>query len=128
MENNGKKIILLVEDDNFVGRAYNDGLTKAGYHVVLVTDGKEATDTLQHLTPDIILLDLVMPIKNGFEVLSEVRANDTYNSIPIIVLSNLGQESDIEKAKKAGATDYLIKNKHSLKDVLQQINKYITSH
>lgn len=122
------KTILLVEDDEFIGRAYKDGLERAGYTVLRATDGEEVSDVLKkNHPPDLIVLDIVMPLKNGFEVLSDLKASTLYQHIPVIMLSNLGQESDIEKAKKAGALDYLVKNRLSLKEVVSRIEEHMRS-
>jgi len=119
------KRILLAEDDKFISRAYNDGLTKAGFIVILAYDGVEAVDLADREKPDIILLDLIMPRKNGFEVLSVLKADAGTKDIPVIILSNLGQETDIQKCKDLGAVDYLIKSNFSLKEVINKIKKYL---
>jgi len=115
----------LAEDDKFISRAYNDGLTKAGFIVILAYDGVEAVDLADREKPDIILLDLIMPRKNGFEVLSVLKADAGTKDIPVIILSNLGQETDIQKCKDLGAVDYLIKSNFSLKEVINKIKKYL---
>jgi CheY-like chemotaxis protein len=125
MNNAPQKLILLVEDDSFVSRAYKDGLARAGYSVELATDGSEAIKKAKARHADLVLLDLVMPVKTGFEVLEELRLNEQYRTTPIVVLSNLGQESDREKALQAGATDYLVKNQLSMKQVVEQVKKYL---
>ena len=125
MEDETQKSILLVEDDEFVGRAYKDGLERAGFSVDTATDGNEALKKAKQGRYDLIMLDLVMPLKNGFEVLAELRADQAFSKVPIFVVSNLGQESDIEKATQLGATDYLIKNQFSMKQVVERIQKYM---
>lgn len=115
------KKIILAEDDKFISRAYSDGLTRAGFEVIIATDGKEGIEKIKSEKPDLILLDLVMPIKNGFEVLEEVKKDDTLKNIPAIILSNLGQDSDVEKGKALGAADYLIKSNFSMKEVIAKI-------
>lgn len=120
-----KKKILLAEDDKFISRAYKDGLTRAGFEIVLASDGKEAMQKIKQDRPDLILLDLIMPIKNGFEVLEEVKKDDELKSIPIVVLSNLGQDSDVAKGKALGAVDYLIKTNLSMKEVIEKVKFHI---
>ena len=119
------KKILLVVDDDFVGRAYKDGLQRAGFEVDTATDGNEALKKAKNAHHDIIILDLVMPLKNGFEVLEELRKDQAFKETPIIIISNLGQETDIEKAMQLGATDYLVKNQFSMKQVVDRIGKYL---
>jgi len=125
-ENSGKKIkLLLAEDDKFISRAYVDGLTRAGIDVVLASDGEEAIKKINAEKPDIILLDVIMPEKNGFEVLQSIKAVDGLKSIPVVILSNLGQESDIQKGKELGADDYLIKSNFSIKEVVEKIQSIL---
>lgn len=121
-----KKKILLAEDDKFISIAYRDGLSKAGFEVVYASDGAEALALARSGSPDLILLDLIMPVKNGFETLEEIQKDEKLSQIPVIVLSNLGQETDIAKAKDLGANDYLIKSNYSLSEVIKIISKYIS--
>ena len=114
--------ILLAEDDKFISRAYQDGLTRAGFEVVPAVNGQEAIDKVKSEKPDLVLLDLIMHKKNGFEVLEEIKADQTLK-MPVIILSNLSQDSDIEKAKELGAVDYIVKSNFSMKEVIKQIEK-----
>jgi len=118
--------ILLAEDDKFLVRAYKDGIARAGFEVIVAHDGKEAMDKLKSEKPDLLLLDLVMPIKNGFEVLEEMKMDDGFKNIPVIILSNLGQDTDIAKGKKLGAIDYLIKSNFSMKEVIEKVKFHLT--
>ncbi len=119
------KKVLIVEDDKFLLSAYRVKLTKAGFEIKIATDGEEALKILREDKPDVILLDLVMPRKDGFAVLEELKTNPVWKSIPVIVLSNLSQKEDLEKAKALGAKDYLIKSDLSLKDLVEKINTLI---
>lgn len=120
-----KKIkIVLAEDDKFISLAYKDGLTRAGFEVVHAADGAQAAEKIRQEKPDIVLLDIIMPEKNGFEVLEEVKKNPETKDIPVIVLSNLGQESDIKKGKELGAYDYFVKSNLSMAEVVEKVNKY----
>lgn len=89
--------ILVVEDDQFLLAAYKLKLEKEEFTVSLAQDGQEALDMLQTLTPDLILLDLVMPIKDGFAVLSDLKESEKLRDIPVIIASNLGQDEEIKK-------------------------------
>jgi DNA-binding response OmpR family regulator len=118
-----KKKVLLAEDDRFIARAYEAGLERAGFDMLVVYDGKEAMNIIKREKPDIVLLDLVMPIKNGFEVLEEIQLDETLQHIPVVVLSNLGQESDIKKGTELGAVDYLVKSDYSMKEVIEKVKE-----
>ncbi len=124
-ENEKKIKVLLAEDDKFISRAYFDGLTRGGFDVVLAVDGNEAIEQVASFKPDIVLLDLIMPEKNGFEVLEEIKNNDSTKQTPVIILSNLGQDTDIQKGRDLGAIDYLIKSNSSLDQVTEKINQYV---
>lgn len=124
-----KKIkIFLGEDDKFISRAYQDGFKRAGFEVIPAYDGQEVLNKLKEVKPDIVLLDLIMPIKNGFEVLGEIKMNSDFKKIPIIVLSNLGQDADVERAKELGAKDYLIKSNYSMKEVVEKVKEYLIKY
>lgn len=103
------KKILVVEDDSMVAKAYKSKLTRLGYDVVMAGDGEEAIVVLRDYQPDAVLLDLVLPKKDGFEVLAEVKANPAWKRIPVLVVSNLGQDENIKKAMNLGAVGYVIK-------------------
>jgi DNA-binding response OmpR family regulator len=116
------KKILVAEDDKFLSKAYKVKLTKAGFDVQLALDGNEALTILKTFTPDLILLDLMMPVKDGFAVLAELKANPAWKNIPVIVASNLGQKEDVDKSKQLGAVDFIIKSDLSLENVIKKIN------
>ena len=112
-EKTKKYKVLLAEDDKFISLAYKDGLTRAGYSVIYAENGKKALDLTKKEKPDIIMLDIIMPEMNGFEVLEALKKEKTTKKIPVVILSNLGQESDIKKGQELGATDYMIKSNYS---------------
>ena len=114
--------ILVAEDDKFLANAYRVKLSKAGYEIKIASDGQEAIDSLETFTPDVILLDLIMPVKDGFAVLEELKRNDKWKNIPVIVASNLGQKEDIAKSMALGAADYIVKSQIPINDVLVKIN------
>lgn len=116
-----KPIILVAEDDAFLRNAYNSKFTKAGFVVVLATDGIEAMDMLKVSKPDVILLDLVMPRQDGFATLSQIKLLPEYKDIPVIISSNLGQKEDIERALTQGASDYIIKSNMSLEEIVGKV-------
>lgn len=119
--------ILIVEDDKFIGRAYKDGLERAGFKVKLVTDGSQVLAALSEFSAELILLDLILPGVDGFEVLETVKNNDQYKHLPIIVLSNLSQESDISRAKNLGAMDFVVKAGFSMNALIEKVTAFFQS-
>jgi two-component system, OmpR family, alkaline phosphatase synthesis response regulator PhoP len=115
--------VLVVEDDKFLISAYRAKLTKVGFEVQMAGDGVEALEVLKTFRPDIILLDLVMPRKDGFMTLEEIKQQPELKSIPVIVASNLGQKEDLDKALGLGATDYIIKSDLSMDSLVELINR-----
>jgi len=119
------KKVLVIEDDSFLVEVYATKFKKAGYKTILVTNGEEGLVKAESDKPDIILLDLMLPKKNGFEVLAELKANPKLKKIPVVVLSNLGQEKDIEQVKQLGADDYLIKSNVTMKKIIKRIDNIL---
>ena len=113
--------ILLVEDDKFLSVALGDKLTREGFTIIKAVNGQEALAKVRSQRPALILLDLMMPQKNGFEVLAELKLDETTKNIPVIILSNLGQEADIKKAKELGVREYLVKSDVEMKTVVEKI-------
>ncbi|MFC1701077.1 response regulator transcription factor [Patescibacteria group bacterium] len=122
---NKKPKILLIEDDEFIVRAYKDSLEQENLEIVTALDGNEGLEKAKAENPDLILLDLILPNKNGFEVLKELKMNDQLRKIPVIILSFLGQKTDIQKGKELGAIDYLIKTDFSLKQVVDKVKFHL---
>ena len=116
----GKKIFI-AEDDQFFSNAYRVKLTKDGFDVKLVADGQELLNLLKTEKPDIIILDLLMPVKDGFETLKEIKTDPSLKNIPVIIASNLGQKNDIDQGLSLGAVDYIIKSDLSLEDLVAKI-------
>ena len=116
--------ILIAEDDQFLTKIYRMTLEQEGFEVTLAKDGVQAMEFVKKDKPAVILLDIIMPKKDGFEVLKELKESAEFKDIPVLVLSNLGQESDIAKARKAGAVDYVIKGNVEVEDVIKKIKKY----
>jgi len=119
------KTVLVVEDDNFLIKAYEAHLAKAGFHVRTALDGVEAVESLKKVMPDIILLDLVMPRMDGFDVLEDMQKKSEWKKIPIVVVSNLGQESDRDRSLKLGAVEYIVKSDFSLQQTVDLISKHL---
>ncbi|MFA6096816.1 MAG: response regulator [Candidatus Paceibacterota bacterium] len=124
MAKNGKKI-LVVEDDKFLIKAYNIKFTKEGFNVVTAMDGVSGLDQAKSELPKLILLDLMLPKIDGFEFLKRMAQDEKIKNIPVIILSNLGQQSDKDKALSLGAKEYLIKADYSLDNIIEFVNKHI---
>lgn len=115
------KNILIVEDDRPIAKAPKLKLEKSGFAAEMCFDGEEAMVAMKKKKFDLILLDLMMPKKDGFSFLSEVKPKKL--KIPIIVLSNLGQEEDLQKAKDLGAVGYFVKSNTPIADVISYVRK-----
>ncbi len=124
---NKKTKILIVEDDKFLVRAIGDHLQREGFEVITAFNGEEGLRDIEQEKPDLVLLDLIIPQKDGFEVLVETKGSSDrkIKNIPIVILSNLGQESDIKKGLELGAADYLIKTEFSMKGIVKKIKEVL---
>ncbi|PKQ17347.1 MAG: hypothetical protein CVT67_00625 [Actinobacteria bacterium HGW-Actinobacteria-7] len=119
------KTILVVEDTQMLRQMYSDRLEHDGYRVLNAADGAEALTLMRSDTPDLILLDLIMPKMSGLEVLDLVKRDPRLRDVPVLILSNLGQEADVKRGIEMGAVDYLIKNEARPNDVANRISKIL---
>ena len=115
------KTILIIEDDKFLRELIARKLIKEGYEVSEAVDGEEGMKKVKEEKPDLVLLDLILPGIDGFEVLSRMREESALASIPVIILSNLGQREDVEKGLRMGAVDYLIKAHFTPGEIIEKI-------
>jgi len=120
-----KKTILIVEDDKFLRDLMNQKLIREGFDTAEAVDGEEGIIKIKEVKPDLVLLDLILPGIDGFEVLTKVKEDPTLSAIPIIVLSNLGQKDDIERGLQLGAKDYLIKAHFTPGEVIEKIKNIL---
>ena len=127
LKKNSKKIakILLVEDDEFLANMYRAKLEIENYEVVMALNGEAGLHMAEEKNPDLILLDIVMPKMNGFEVLKHLKSDKDLKKIPVILLTNLGQKEDVEKGLKLGADEYLIKAHFLPSEVINKIIKML---
>ncbi len=119
------KKVLLAEDDLALLKIYSNKLRLGGFDVSPATTGDEALRKAQTDLPGIILLDLILPGQDGFMVLESLKRNSKTKNIPVIILSNLGQETDIERGRRLGAVDYLVKSDVSLNELVDKVRAYI---
>jgi DNA-binding response OmpR family regulator len=120
-----KKTILIVEDDKFLRELMNQKLLREGFETEEAVDGEQGIQKIKEVKPDLVLLDLILPGIDGFEVLSKIKEDPALAAIPIIVLSNLGQKDDIERGLQLGAKDYLIKAHFTPGEVIEKIKNIL---
>lgn len=121
------KKVLIIEDDFFVVRAYSIKFAKENIEVSSVSDGEAAVKHIKENNPaDLVILDLMLPKKSGFDVLKEIKQDNKWKNVPVAILSNLGQESDIQRAKEMGAVDYIVKADTGIEEVINRIKKHLS--
>ncbi len=120
-----KAHILIIEDDRFLIKLYGDKLRREEFKVVEAITGEEGLHKVSIEEPDLIILDLVLPQKSGFEVLSEIKLDPKTKDIPVIILSNLGQEADIKRGLELGAVIYLIKSEFSVNQLPEIVKEQL---
>jgi CheY-like chemotaxis protein len=117
--------IVWIEDDKFLGNMIQKRIAGTGAELIQVTDGAKALDAVKQHMPQAVLLDLLMPNVDGLEILKNIKADATINHIPVLVLSNLGQDKEIDLAKTLGAAKFLIKAKMGLDEIVPEIAKVV---
>jgi CheY-like chemotaxis protein len=122
-----KQVILVGEDDKFLSNVYKTKLAKEGFQVEHGMDGKEVLRLALEKKPDLILLDLIMPVMDGFETLAGLKANPETKDIKVVILSNLSQEEDMKKVMALGAVEYVVKANVSFKEVIECAKKHLAS-
>jgi len=119
------KKILFVEDDEFLRTLLLERLKKENLKILVATNGNDAVDRAKNELPSLILLDLILAGKDGFQVLKELKRDGATSNIPVIILSNVGQKEDIEKGLALGAEDYLIKAEFTPAEIVEKIQKVL---
>lgn len=117
--------ILIIEDDPVFQQALGEFLRSEGFKVFSAVDGEEGIKKAQEESPDLILLDIILPKKNGYEVIAELKKEPAAKNIPIVLLTNLGGVQDVEKALGLGATTYLVKSDYRLEEVAGKIKEIL---
>ena len=118
------KKILIIEDDNFLRLALEKRLKNEGFEIISALNGEEGFQKILTELPDLIILDIILPKKTGFILLEEIIKDPNLKTVPIVIVSQLGQPEDIEKGLKLGAIEYLVKAKVSLDDLVNKIKQY----
>lgn len=115
----------MIEDEELIIKLLGKKLASIGYEVSLAMDGQEGLEKMKKIRPDLVLLDIIMPRKGGFEVMEEMRKDPGLAKIPVIIISNSGQPLELDRAKKLGAADWLVKTEFDPKEVVNKIKKHI---
>lgn len=118
--------ILIIEDDVFLQNLEANKLKKDNYEIIIASTGDEALEKIGEPDIDLILLDLILPGVDGFDILKKIKETESLKKIPVIVFSNLSEETDIERAKALGAKDFMIKSNFSLTELSEHINKILS--
>jgi len=124
MDDNKKKVVV-VEDDEHISKVYEIKLTKENILAIPAYDGEEAVAKIISEKPDLVILDLMIPKKDGFGVLEEIKKDPELAKIPVIILSNLGQKSDQERALALGANEYLVKVDYPIQEIINKVKGYL---
>jgi CheY-like chemotaxis protein len=123
-----KPVVLIVEDNTVINKAYSAKFAHDGIMTEFAEDGEEALQRLKSgRKPALILLDLMLPKKSGFEVLEEIRQDSRLQDIPVIILTNLAQELDTKRGLALGAKEYLIKANIKIEDLMNKVKKYLAA-
>ena len=120
-----KKRILLIEDDSFIAQLYALKFKQTPYEFNQARDGDEGIALAKDQKPDLILLDIILPKNNGFTILENLKKDETTKDIPVILLTNLGQQENIQKGMTLGAVDYIIKAHHTPQEVVTKIEPFL---
>jgi len=118
--------ILIIEDDKFLRELISRKLINEGFKIDEAVDGEEGLKKLQETKPDLILLDLILPGFDGFEILERMKDNPSTSSIPVLILSNLGQRDEIERGLKLGAVDFLVKAHFTPEEIVGKIKAVLS--
>jgi CheY-like chemotaxis protein len=118
-------LVLIIEDDPFYSKISKTKLTKEGIAVKVVDNGDDALNVLAEQKPNLILLDLIMPGKSGFEILEEIKRNPLWKDIPVLVISNMSEPEDIRRIMDLGALDYLVKANVPIQEVTDKVKYHL---
>ncbi|OHA62815.1 MAG: hypothetical protein A2117_02470 [Candidatus Wildermuthbacteria bacterium GWA2_46_15] len=119
------KKILIIEDEEIMLDLIRRKMTNEGYEVIVARDGEEGLRLIKEGQPDLILLDLIMPKKDGFSVMAEVQKNEALKKIPIIIVSNSGQPVELSQARKLGARDWLVKTEFDPRELVEKVKNVL---
>ncbi len=121
------KTILLIEDEPTLQKRIEEALAKEGYQIENAMDGETGLQKAKELKPELIILDIILPKKDGFEVLKELKQDESTKNIPVVILTNLESSNDVKKALELGATTYLVKANYELSEIIEKIKEIINN-
>lgn len=121
-QNQNIKMVFVVEDDKFMRNLLINKLQKEGFQTEGIPSGEEALELMKTKTPNLILLDLILPNMDGFEVIQHLKSDPRLSNIPVLILSNLGEKKDIEKAEEIGVAGFLIKANFTPSEIIKKIH------
>ncbi len=119
------KKILILEDEIIISDLLAKKLSFEGYSVKTAQNGKQGMDLMTQETPDLVLTDVIMPEKNGFTVIEEMKQNEMLKNVPIIIISNSGQPVEIDRAKELGVSDWIIKTEFDVQEIIKKVKNKI---
>ena len=117
------KHVLIIEDEAALSKILQERLQEQGYTVSVAIQGEEGWQKTRDLEPDLVLLDIILPRLDGFVYLKRLRAHHKLQTVPVIILSNLGSDSDIEQGREFGVIDYMVKSNHTLEVILERVKQ-----
>lgn len=121
------KKVLIVEDEPLLGNLLKQRFEKEGIEVILARDGEEALNVLHATRPSLILLDIILPKISGFELLETMAADPSIEKSPVIITSNLGQDSDVKRGQSLGALEYFVKAKISIEELVEHVKSVLAN-
>jgi DNA-binding response OmpR family regulator len=113
--------VLIIEDEEALRKVLQEKMEHSGFETFAAKDGAEGWDMARSKNPDIILLDLVLPKKNGFDVIDLLKNDSELKSIPIFILSNLAEDESLKRALQMGAEDYFVKSQHPINEIVEKV-------
>lgn len=117
--------ILIIEDEEVLGEVLKEKFDEEKFTCTWKADGESGLKEVEKMMPDMVLLDLILPKMDGFDVLREIKDNPKTKNIPVVVLSNLGEDEEIKKALSLGALDYMVKAQHPMNEVVAKVKQIL---
>src|SRR3989344_6181112 len=113
--------VLIVEDEDILAKVLEEKFQDEKFEVAVAGDGELALELAKSFKPNVIILDLILPKKDGFDVLRDLKSHPELKQIPVVILSNLGQDEELKRGLALGAADYLVKTQHPIKEVVEKV-------